>query len=205
MFAEMLKHGWAGTAEKSERYATRILDETDRLGNLVDQVLDLAALERGVADVNATVGDLGEAVADAAALMQAKADEAGASLAVDIAPDLPRISFDARLVRPLVLNLIDNAIKYSGRSDIKAVRVSVRAEGERVVVRVADQGEGISPAARKTLFEPFQRAGDEMTRTAPGVGIGMALVKRYADAHRARVVVDSEVGVGTTIAVRFPL
>jgi signal transduction histidine kinase len=205
MYADMLKQGFAASREASEKYANRILDETKRLGHLVDQVLDLAALERGVADVNARPGDLGEAVADAVSLMAPKADEAGVPLSVDVEPGLPSVSFDPRLVRPLVLNLVDNAIKYSDRSETKDVRVSVRRDADRVVVAVADRGVGIDPEARKALFEPFQRAGDELTRNAPGVGIGMALVKRYADAHRARVVVDSESGVGTTIAVRFPV
>lgn len=205
MYADMLKQGWVADSEASQTYATRILDETRRLGHLVDQVLDLAALERGVATYSAAVGDLGRVVEEAAELMRARADEAGVAFATDVAPDLPPVAFDSKLVRPLVLNLLDNAIKYSERSDTKDVKVSVFRDGERVCLRVADQGVGIPRDARKTLFEPFQRAGGELTRSAPGVGIGLALVKRYADAHHARIVVESEVGVGTTITVRFPL
>jgi signal transduction histidine kinase len=85
------------------------------------------------------------------------------------------------------------------------VRVSLAREGERIVLRVADRGVGIAPRARKRLFEPFQRGGEELTREAPGVGIGLALVKRYADAHRARVTIQSEPGQGTLVEVRFPL
>jgi signal transduction histidine kinase len=103
-----------------------------------------------------------------------------------------------------VLNLLDNAIKYSAHAPEKHVRVSLAREGDRVVLTVADRGVGIAPSVRRRLFEPFQRAGDELTRTAPGVGIGLALVKRYADAHDARVSLDSEPGRGTTVTVRFP-
>ncbi|MDJ0975256.1 MAG: HAMP domain-containing sensor histidine kinase [Planctomycetota bacterium] len=204
MYADMLKQGWVADSEASQKYATRILDETRRLGHLVNQVLDLAALERGVAAYSATVGDLGQAVADATELMRPRADEAAVALDTELEADLPHVAFDPKLVRPLVLNLVDNAIKYSERSETKAVRVSVFRDGERVCVRVADEGVGIPRNARKTLFEPFQRAGGELTRDAPGVGIGLALVKRYADAHRARIVLESEKGVGTTITVRFP-
>ncbi len=205
MYADMLKQGWVSDADAAEKYATRILNETRRLGHLVDQVLDLAALERGVAAYSATVADLGDAVEKSVELMRSRADEAGVEMATEIEADLPRVAFDPKLMRPLVLNLVDNAIKYSERSETKDVRVSVFRDGERVCVRVADKGVGIPRDARKTLFEPFQRAGDELTRQAKGVGIGMALVKRYADAHRARIVIDSEVGVGTTVTVRFPL
>jgi signal transduction histidine kinase len=205
MYADMLREGWVRSPEAAGGYAQRILDETDRLGRLVDQVLDLAALERGVAVLNAQPGDLGEAVRDAAALLAPQAEEAGVSLATTVEEGLPVVSFDPRLVRPLVLNLVDNAIKYSARAAVKEVLVGVRREGDRVVVSVADRGVGIDPKVRKAVFEPFQRAGDEMTRAAPGVGIGLALVKRYADAHNARLHLSSEPGRGTTVEVRFRL
>ncbi len=204
MYADMLRQGWVTSTEAAEGYADKILDETRRLGNLVDQVLDLAALERGVAEASAELGDIGDAVEQAVALMAPKAAEAGVELNVEVEPDLGPVSFDPKLLRPLVLNLVDNAIKYSGRSDTKSVDVDVVRDGERVVVRVTDRGVGISREARKQLFEPFHRSGDELTRDAPGVGIGMALVKRYADAHRARILVESEEGRGTSVAVRFP-
>lgn len=203
MYADMLKAGWVASPDAAEGYATRILDETGRLGHLVDQVLDLAALERGVARVNAQPGDLGAAVVDAAGLMQPKAAEAGLELVTDVAEELPEVTFDPRLVRPLILNLLDNAIKYGARGTTKEVGVRVATEGERVVVTVFDHGDGIPPALRKKIFEPFQRAGGELTRDAPGVGIGLALVKRYAEAHNARIVVESEVGKGTQVSVRF--
>ena len=78
-------------------------------------------------------------------------------------------------------------------------------DGEHVVLEVADRGVGIDPKVRRRLFEPFHRAGDEMTRSTAGVGIGLALVKRYAEAHGAKVGLESEVGRGTTVRVRFPL
>ncbi|MDJ0522033.1 MAG: HAMP domain-containing sensor histidine kinase [Planctomycetota bacterium] len=205
MYADMLREGWVDSPEAADSYATRILDETDRLGHLVNQVLDLAALERGVAKLNATAGDLGEAVTSAVALIEPKAKEAGVDLTTEIADGVPPVVFDPQLVRPLVLNLVDNAIKYSARSDTKEVRVSLRKEGERAVLSVADRGEGIPAKLQKSIFEPFQRGGQELTRTATGIGIGLALVKRYADAHNARVSLSSEPGVGTTIEVRFRL
>jgi signal transduction histidine kinase len=205
MYADMLREGWVSSPEAADTYAGRILDETERLGHLVDQVLDLAALERGVAAVHVQPGDLGEAVSGAYALMEDTARQAGVEMTLDIATDLPQISFDPRLVRPLVLNLIDNAIKYSARSDEKSVHVSLQREGERLVLRVTDRGIGIAPKAQKALFEPFQRGGAELTRDAPGVGIGLALVKRYADAHNARVHLTSAAGEGTEVQVRFRL
>jgi signal transduction histidine kinase len=205
MYADMLREGWVSDPDAAARYAGRIIDESDRLGHLVDQVLDLAALERGVARAHAVPGDLGAAVRDAALLVAARAEAAGVSLAVDVAEGLPPLPFDPRLVRPLVLNLLDNAIKYSEGSGEKRVQVSLVRDSDRAVLSVEDRGVGIPARVQKRLFEPFQRGGDEMTRTAPGVGIGLALVRRYAEAHGARVRLESEEGRGTRVTVAFPI
>lgn len=203
MHADMLREGWVDDAEASRRYATRILDETDRLGHLVDQVLDLAALERGVARAHAAPGDLAESVRSAVAMLEPAAAEARARLVLDLPEDLPPVPFDPRLVRPMVMNLVDNAVKYGVGDGGGDVRVALRREPGRVVLEVADDGPGMAPSVLKTPFAPFLRAGDELTRERPGIGIGLALVKRYAEAHDADVVLDSAPGRGTRIRVRF--
>ncbi len=205
MYAEMLREGWTENRGAAERYADRIIDESQRLGHLVGQVLDLTALERGVSAMRAVPGDLGEAVRRAVALMGAKAESHGVEMTVQVAEDVPEFPFDPRLVDPLVLNLIDNAIKYGSKSEAPRVEVRVQRSGERVLLQVSDNGPGIDASVRKHLFEPFRRADGELTRDTPGVGIGLALVKRYAEAHRARVTVDSEPGRGTRVRVRFPV
>ncbi len=205
MYAEMLREGWVPEGESSAGYADRIVSETKRLGSLVDQVLDLAAYERGVATFRPIEGDLGKAVREAVEVTAPVSAEAGVPVAVEVEEGLPLVPFDGGLVRQIVVNLVDNAVKYSARSATKDVRVAVVRAGEAVEVVVTDRGCGIPAADRKRLFAPFARAGREETRTARGVGLGLALVKRYADAHRASVALESEEGVGTKVTVRFPL
>ncbi len=205
MHAEMVEQGWVEDADAAARHAGKIIEECGRLGHLVDQVLDLAALERGVSGPELRSGDLGEAVRAAMGLLEARAEKAGVALALEIEEGLPPAPFDPRLLRPLVLNLVENAIKYSERAAVKDVRVTLTRQGDRLVLTVADRGVGIALEAQGRLFQPFHRGGDEMTRAAPGVGIGLALVKRYADVHRAKVTLESAPGVGTTVTVRFPL
>jgi signal transduction histidine kinase len=204
MYADMLREGWVADTESAERYATRIVEESDRLGHLVTQVLDLAAWERGVAKIDLLPGHLEACVEKAVSVVTPRAEQAGVKLDLRIEDDLPSIPLDPRLVEPLVLNLLDNAIKYSEHAADKVVRVDVRRADGRVVLEIEDHGVGIDPKIRRRLFEPFQRAGDEMTRSSKGVGIGLALVKRYADAHGAKVSLESELGKGTTVRVRFP-
>jgi signal transduction histidine kinase len=204
MHAEMLEQGWVDDPDAAAGHARKIIEECGRLGHLVDQVLDLAALERGVSGPQLALGDMGAAVEAAVGLLRSRADKAGVTLEVVVEPGLPPAPFDPRLLRPLVLNLVENAIKYSERSSTKEVRVSLARQGDRLALAVADRGIGIAPEAQSRLFQPFHREGDEMTRAAPGVGIGLALVKRYADVHRARVALESAPGLGTTVTVRFP-
>jgi signal transduction histidine kinase len=204
MHAEMLEPGWVEDADAAAAHARKIIEECGRLGHLVDQVLDLAALERGVAGPELAPGDLGAAVEAAVGLLAARAQKAGVALSVEVEPGLAPAPFDPRLLRPLVLNLVENAIKYSERAPRKEVRVTLTRQGDRLALAVADRGVGIAPGAQSRLFQPFHRGGDEMTRAAPGVGIGLALVKRYADVHRAKVTLESAAGQGTTVTVRFP-
>ncbi len=203
MYADMLKEGWVPDGETTGTYADRIVGETKRLSSLVDQVLDFSSFERGVASFQPVLGDLGVAVREAVELSTPAAREAGVAIRVDVEAGLAPVSFDGTLVRPLVVNLVDNAIKYSAHADAKDVVVSVRRDGTHVAVSVADKGVGIAAADRARVFEPFFRSGDEMTRTARGVGIGLALVVRYAKAHDAPIQLESEVGRGTTVTVRF--
>jgi len=203
LHAEMLREGWVSDPEAAQRYAGRLIDESDRLGHLVDQVLDLAALERGVARAHARPGDLGACVRGAIDLVRPRAEHLAFSLDVVIADDLPPVTFDPRLVKPLVLNLLDNALKYGAKAPRREIRVAVHAEPGAVVLEVRDTGPGIDPALCRHVFEPFQRGGDELTRTAPGVGIGLTLVKRYAEAHDAAIELESEPGRGTMVRVRF--
>lgn len=204
MYADMLKEGWVADADSAVRYATRIGEESERLGHLVDQVLDFTAWERGMASADLRPGDLASAVREAVTLVESRAEQSGVDLRFEADEDLPQVRFDARILKPLVLNLLDNAIKYSENAPTKSVSVRVGRDGEHAVLEIADRGVGIEAKAQRRLFEPFQRAGDEMTRTSPGVGIGLALVKRYAQAHGATVGLESEVGKGTTVRVRFP-
>jgi signal transduction histidine kinase len=153
MYADMLKEGWVPEGETPEDYADRIVGETKRLSSLVDQVLELAALDRGTATVTAVAGDLGACVRDAVVLCTPAAEAAGVPVAVEVAPGLAYPRFDPGLVRALVVNLVDNAVKYSAHAPEKDVRVAVRAGAGTVDVVVADRGPGI-PSDRRLFRRP---------------------------------------------------
>src|SRR5690606_20439533 len=112
------------------------------------------------------------------------------------------VSGDYNALRSIVQNLLENALKYSPADT--EVTLEVSAVNEDIVLRVADRGIGIDPAEQKRVFEKFYRAGDEMTRKTRGSGLGLALVKRIADAHGAAIRLNSRPGTGTEMVVTFP-
>src|SRR5262249_52745976 len=125
---------------------------------------------------------------------------AGFIVAVDIASDLPPIRFDATSLAEVVLNLLDNAAKYSdGR---KQISVSLRLENYSAVLEIADQGIGIPDSERERIFEQFYRGQNSTDKG--GYGLGLFLVKKIVDAHGGSIGVKSEAGRGSTFRLAFP-
>lgn len=222
MFGEMLQSGRVASEEKRREYLDIIVNESERLSSLIENVLDFARVERGRDAYDFADGDPGEPVKKAVQAMRVRAEREEVTLDYRQDEDLPLVRLDERAVQLLVINLIDNAVKYA--SSGKIVRVSLAAEGpsrEEVVLRVADEGPGIRRAERERIFERFVRGstarpppndgasgalGTASGAKVPprGSGIGLALVKHIAVAHGGSVDVESEEGRGSTFVVRMP-
>jgi signal transduction histidine kinase len=208
MYAEMLHEGWNADEDAARSQARRILDETQRLGSLVDQVLDLAAVDRGVARPDLVRGDLTAAVRGAVEAMSARAHDAGVALTCETAPDLPPVPFDQRLVRPLVLNLLDNAIKYTPPGGAVTVRVAdAPAGGGRgpAVLEVIDTGPGIEPAERSRVFDRFYRGAAARQQVADGTGLGLSIAQAIVARHRGTIDIgEPDGGRGCRVRVALP-
>ena len=183
MFGEMLQSGRVASEEKRQEYLDIIVRESERLSNLIENVLDFAKVERRGRDAYELVdGDVGEAVAKAANVYRYRAEKDAVKLVVDVAPNLPLAKIDERAVQLAVINLVDNALKYAPNGK----RVTVRASHERgsIAVRVIDEGPGVPADERQRIFERFvrggRREGDDATARIRGSGIGLALVKHIA-------------------------
>lgn len=185
---DLLADGMVSDEAKRQDMLDKLRGQSERLTELVRNVLDFARLERRtfVADlqrvtVDALLEELRDSVAD-------RVEVAGLSLEVasDTAPEAA-VRTDVTAVRQIIGNLVDNACKYGGDGADPRIHLRARIEGDAVVLEVADHGPGIPAKARRRLFDPFYRAGREMTREKPGVGLGLALAKRFADTLGARL------------------
>jgi signal transduction histidine kinase len=188
MYGEMLKEGWAGE-EKKRTYYTYIAEESERLSRLIENVLALARMNRGEAKlelVGATVGDLVDMVRSK---VSTALERAGFTLSVALPEDLrsATLRVDRDAFAQIFINLIDNALKFAARAELKEIAVAVRREGRAVLFCVRDYGPGVPRGKMKKLFELFYRPEDELTRTTTGTGIGLGLVKQLATAMHASV------------------
>jgi two-component system phosphate regulon sensor histidine kinase PhoR len=203
MFGEMLAEGRTKTPEQAIEYAEIIWRESVRLGRLIDNVLDFAKMERGMGVYEFAESDLGDVVARAIELSGRRVQTANMQLSEDIEPDLPPVLLDANAFTLAVLNLIDNAIKYA--PDGKKIEVSLKREGDNVVLAVRDWGPGIEPEEHERIFERFYRAKSVRLKPIRGSGIGLALVQHIARAHHGEATVISEPGKGSTFRISLPI
>jgi signal transduction histidine kinase len=203
MFAEMLRTHQDIAPEKSQEYLEIIEGESERLSTLIGNVLDFAKVERGIKEYDFADVDLNELVSQVMKSMQYQFKMHEFEVQVDQAAGGVRIHADGEAVIECVTNLLSNALKYS--PERKEIRVATFIRDEAAGIEVKDQGVGISKEEQEHIFDPFYRSKEESTRSAAGVGLGLALVKHTMDAHGGKVTVHSEPGRGSTFALLFPL
>jgi signal transduction histidine kinase len=175
---------------------------TDRLQRLVADLLHTAQVDEGPLQVVRTRSDLAQIVRDAALAATPSARAAGIRLEVQ-APEHLELLVDAQRMAQVVDNLLSNAIKYSPGGGDVCVRLLV--DGNRVELSVRDTGIGIGPADRDRLFTRFFRARHAEEQSIQGVGLGLSIAKSIVESHGGRLVVDSELGKGSTFRIRLPL
>ncbi len=203
MHAEMLREGMVASEEKRQEYLETIGAESERLTRLIHNVLEFSSLEQGRRELALGSGCLGTAAAEVARLLEPQARAAGVTLDLAIEPGLPEVRFERDALTQIVFNLLDNALKYGGRAERAVVALSCRRAGDGVELAVADQGPGVPESELRAIFEPFHRVETELTRSAKGTGIGLALVKALAERMGAAVRARNLPGGGLEVALRF--
>lgn len=203
MYAEMLDEGLATTDEQRSRYHGWLRRESERLGRLVDQVLELSRLERGVRAVRWEVGDVAPVLAEVVAALGPRAIELGFELVVRVEPGLGPVRYDRDAVMQIVMNLCDNAMKFGAASVDRRVEIFAERAGRGARVGVRDRGPGVPAGSLGRIFEPFYRGERELVRTTQGTGIGLSVVQKLCSAMGTRPVASLPEGGG--LAVEFAL
>jgi signal transduction histidine kinase/HAMP domain-containing protein len=200
-FVELLERNPDGMSTRQREFVDIIKRSTDRLVELVNDLLDVARIEADHVEINPRPIDIGEAVRELAELMGPRIDAKHQHLGVYVAPTLPLAMADPERIRQVIGNLLTNAHLYTPEGG----RIHVGVEADRAWVRivVADSGIGMTQDETDRAFERFYRARTSSAST-PGTGLGLSIVKSLVDLHHGEVEVESDLGRGTTFHVRIP-
>lgn len=201
-FVETLEAGAINDAESNQRFLAIIRKNAERMHNLIDDILELSAIEAGTVTVevepvrlHALVNDVLTALASRAAARHIKLSNETATDAIVYA--------DARRLEQMITNLVDNAIKFNREQGSVTINHQ-RVEG-RDRIRITDTGEGIPPEHVRRIFERFYRVDRARSRAMGGTGLGLAIVKHLARAHNGEVSVQSALGEGSTFIIELPI
>jgi two-component system sensor histidine kinase SenX3 len=184
-----------------QQLADRVVREVDRLSQMVDDLLDLSTIEAQEAPAREPV-PVRVLVAQCVDFVQGSADAAHVPVRVEPEPPDVEIVCDPRQLRSAVVNLLDNAIKYSGPGDV--VEIGARVDGDRVSFVVRDHGIGIPTRDLERIFERFYRVDRARSRETGGTGLGLAIVRHVTQAHGGEVTVQSLEGEGSTFTLTIP-
>ncbi len=223
-YSEMLLEGIAGEIVGEQReFVTTIREKGEQLLGLIKGLLDLSKLESGTMSLRKATMEVAPLVRDVAQTMAPHAKKKGISLHVALEPALPALWADAERLRQVLLNLVENAIKFtpaSGSVTISARAAAMAAAGgggedgglvllgaQRAAVqfRVADTGIGIPESERQRVFDAFYQVDSSSTREQGGTGLGLSIVKRLVEGHEGTVHVEANAPQGTVFVVTIPL
>lgn len=199
-YAELLKNGMVKTAD-IRPIASKIYDEAQRMVRLVEDIINLSHLDEGAGDMAREKTDLFEAAKAAVLSLEPEAESADVSISVTGEPAV--IEGIPQLIGGIVYNLCDNAIKYNHKGG--SVSVIVRKNDGSAVLTVRDTGIGIPAEDQNRVFERFYRVDKSHSKEVGGTGLGLSIVKHSARIHGARISLESSVGEGTTVTVKFPV
>ncbi len=202
-YLETLLGGALEEWENARRFLEIVFRHTERLGRLLDDLLDLSNIELGKIQLKLEATDLREALEPVLTIIRRQAEGKSVSLVTDLGADLPPVLADRDRLAQILINLVDNAVKFTPSKG--RVTVSGTVHGGTVEVAVADTGVGIPSTDLPRITERFYRVDKARSRELGGTGLGLAIVKHLVLAHGGELKIESELGQGTTVRFTLPV
>lgn len=202
MFAETLEMGRVKSEEKKEEYYKIIHRETSRLSNIVNKILNFSQIEAGKRKYSFGKYNINEIVNNVFETYQFHLKNNGFTFNCNEEKNLPEIKADKEALTEAIINLLDNAVKYS--SDKKHIQISTAKKDNFVLIEIKDSGIGISDEDQKKIFEKFFRVSTGDVHNVKGTGLGLTIIKHIVDAHNGKIELKSSPGKGSTFTLMFP-
>jgi signal transduction histidine kinase len=203
LYAETLELGRLTAKEKYQEYYRIIREESERLTALINNILDFSRIEAGRKEYEFKETDLADLVRSTLDSYRFQIEQNGFAFEENISGDIPPVTVDREAIARSLLNLVNNALKYS--KDQKYIGVSLYRTNCRVNLEVRDHGIGIPPNEQEKIFEKFYRCGDPLVHNIKGSGLGLSLVRHIARAHGGEVLVESTPEKGSKFTIALPL
>ncbi len=212
LYIEMLEQGIARNRNREQDYYRILRTESDRLGRLINNVLEFSKLEKRNRSFSMSEGDLSEVVSEVRDLMQEKMRKEGFACTIRFEPDaeeldetnLTLVRYDREAMIQVLLNLMENSVKFGKDAEKKQIDITVSSDPEGITLKVADKGPGIPKKSLHKIFEDFYRVDNSLTRKTKGTGIGLALVKKLVHEMGGKVHAENNPEGGCAIIIRFP-
>ena len=202
MFVETLQLGRISDPARQSEALEIIADETARLSGLINRLLDWARMESGRRSYQLRRQRVDGIVDAALQAFEPQRLAGNVDVTRSVEAGLPEVWVDAQAITEALLNLLNNAHKYTGRE--KRIALVARKQGGAVLLTVQDNGPGIARREQKRIFDKFYRGEDPVTREIEGTGLGLAMVKHIVGAHAGKVSVESELGKGAAFTIALP-
>lgn len=203
LYAETLELGRLSAKEKYQEYFRIIREESERLTALINNILDFSRIEAGRKEYEFKETDLGELVHSTLESYRFQIQQNGFAFEENISSNIPPVNVDREAIARSLLNLVNNALKYS--KDDKYIGVSLYRSNSSVNLEVQDHGIGIPAHEQEKIFEKFYRCGDPLVHNVKGSGLGLSLVRHIARAHGGDVSVESHPQKGSKFIIALPL
>ncbi|HUL32471.1 MAG TPA: HAMP domain-containing sensor histidine kinase, partial [Candidatus Eisenbacteria bacterium] len=203
LYAETLELGRLTSKDKYQEYFRIIREESERLTALINNILDFSRIEAGRKEYEFKETNLAELVRTTLDSYRFQIEQHGFAFEENISSDVPPVTIDREAIARSLLNLVNNALKYS--KDQKFIGVSLYRTNGSVNLEVQDHGIGISPEEQEKIFEKFYRCGDPLVHNIKGSGLGLSLVRHIARAHGGDVKVESSLEKGSKFTIALPL
>jgi len=203
MFAETLSMGRVKTEEKRNEYYGIIQQETERLSKIVNKILSFSKLEADKWKFNFAKTDLNSLAEKVYKSYKFHLQQNGFELSFEPFIGTLEVNIDSEAVSESVINLIDNAIKYS--DNVKRVVIRTGRIDEKVFIEIEDSGAGISSEDQTKIFDKFYRASNGNVHNTKGTGLGLTLVKHIVDAHKGEIKLNSKLDEGSVFRLIFPV